>query len=275
MENSAEVLQTAVDIAYEAGEIVRERFGQPQDVAFKGEVNPVTETDRASETHIVQRLQAAFPDHHILAEEEGGDALRTPGALWIIDPVDGTNNFAHGFPHIGISIALVVDSVPQIGVIYDPLRDECFAARYGAGATLNGDPIQVSAVERLAQSFLATGFPYDRRVAKDNNVLRLDHFLRRSQGVRRAGAAVLDLAYVACGRFDGFWEIALSPWDVAAGILIVHEAGGEVTDFEGAPFPLDGEEIVASNGVVHEAMLRVIHEGGDTPHPDFDPDRAL
>ncbi len=275
MHDTIQILEIATDIAYEAGKIVRDGFGQPQDVAFKGQVNPVTETDEASEAYIVERVRASFPEHHILAEEGGGEALPTSGALWVIDPVDGTNNFAHTFPHIGISIALVVDGVPQVGVIHDPLRDELFAARHGAGATLNGDPIHVSAVEHLAESFLATGFPYDRRVAEDNNVSRFDHFLRRSQGVRRAGAAVLDLAYVACGRFDGFWERGLSPWDVAAGMLIIQEAGGRVTDFGGTPLPLDGEYIVASNGIIHEAMLRVIREGSDAPHPDFDPDQAL
>jgi len=275
MERPTNMLATAVQIAYEAGAIVREGFGQPQDIAFKGDVNPVTETDRASEAHIVLRLRETFPDHHILAEEEGGDALHTPGAIWIIDPVDGTNNFAHNFPHVGISIALIVDGEPRVGVIYDPLRDELFAAQRGEGATCNGDPIHVSAMTSLAESFLATGFPYDRRVAEDNNVSRFDHFLRRSLGVRRAGAAVLDLAYVACGRFDGFWERGLSPWDVAAGILIIQEAGGKVTDFDGVPLPLDGEQIVASNGAIHEAMLRVIREGAAAPHPDLDPDQPL
>jgi len=275
MENTKKILDIAVEVAYEAGDIVSEAFNKPHDVEFKGDVNPVTEIDRESEAHIVQRLQAAFPDHHILAEEEGGDALHTPGAIWIIDPVDGTNNFAHNFPHIGISIALVVDGTPHIGIIYDPLRDELFAARLGAGATLNDAPIHVSEIPKLANAFLATGFPYDRRVAEDNNVHRFDNFLRRSQGVRRAGAAVLDLAYVACGRFDGFWELGLSPWDVAAGILIIQESGGRVTDFGGTPLPLNGEQIVASNAQIHEAMLRVIREGNNAPHPDFDPDQAL
>ncbi|MGC9398248.1 MAG: inositol monophosphatase family protein [Anaerolineae bacterium] len=275
MNDIEKILDIAVEIAYEAGEIVREGFGRTHKVDYKGEVNPVTETDRASEAHIVKRLHAAFPRHHILAEEEGGDALHSPGAIWIVDPLDGTNNFAHHFPHIGVSIALLRDGVPQVGVIYDPLRDELFAARQGAGVTLNGAPIRVSPISRLAHAFLATGFPYDRRVAEDNNVRRLDHFLRRSLGVRRAGAAVLDLAYVACGRFDGFWEPGLSPWDVAAGILLVEEAGGRATDFDGHPRPLDGRRIVVSNGRLHEAMLRVIREGERAPHPDFDPDQAL
>jgi myo-inositol-1(or 4)-monophosphatase len=154
-----------------------------------------------------------------------------------------------------------------VGVIYDPLRDELFAAAAGEGTTMNGEPVHVTETPSLADAFLATGFPYDRRTAADNNVQRLDHFLRRSQGVRRAGAATLDLAYVACGRFDGFWEIRLNPWDVAAGGLLVREAGGRATDFDGELDCLSGDAIVASNGHIHDEMLRVIREGADAPRP--------
>ncbi|MEA3341854.1 MAG: inositol monophosphatase family protein [Chloroflexota bacterium] len=264
------VLQIAISIAHEAGAIVREAFPRTalDHVGFKGAVNPVTETDTAAEDLIVSRLRAAFPHHRILAEESGGQDWRLPGPpLWLIDPLDGTNNFAHGFPHVGISLTLLVERQPVAGVAYDPLRDEIFAATAGGGAALNGRPIHVSGVERLESAFLATGFPYDRCTAPDNNVARLDHFLRRSQGVRRAGAAVLDLAYVACGRFDGFWEIRLEPWDVAAGILLVREAGGRATDFEGGPDCVSGEFIVASNGHIHDKMLSVILEGNSAPRP--------
>jgi len=266
-----EMLHTAIAIAHEAGTVVRAAFPRTAlgRVTFKGAVDPVTQTDVAAETLILERLRAAFPDHRLLAEESGGDAWQTPGPpIWVVDPLDGTNNFAHGFPHVGISLALVEDGEPLLGVIYDPLRDETFAAAAGMGATLNGAPIRVSSVARLADSFLATGFPYDRRTAADNNTARLDHFLRRSQGVRRAGAATLDLAYVACGRFDGFWEIRLHPWDVAAGVLLVRQAGGCVTDFAGSPNCLSGAEIVASNGLIHAEMLRVIAEGPAAPLPD-------
>jgi len=274
------VLQTAVSIAHEAGVIVRDSFPRTAlaHVGFKGAVNPVTETDVAVEELIVARLRATFPDHRILAEEGDGDEWRVPGLpLWLIDPLDGTNNFAHGFPHLGISLALLVESQPVVGVIHDPLRGETFAATVGGGTTLDGRPVHVSSVERLESAFLATGFPYDRRTAPDNNVERLDHFLRRSLGVRRAGAAVLDLAYVACGRLDGFWEIRLKPWDVAAGMLLVREAGGKVTDFEGGPDCLSGEFIVASNGYIHDEVLRVIREGAVAPCPEpaegLQPDR--
>lgn len=239
--------------------IVRESFPRTAltHVSFKGAVNPVTETDTATEELIVTRLRSAFPDHRILAEEGGGDDWRAPGPpVWLIDPLDGTNNFIHGFPHVGISLGLLAEGRIIVGVIYDPLREETFTTTAGGGATLNGQPVHVSGVERLADAFLATGFPYDRRTAPDNNAERLDHFLRRSQGVRRAGAAVLDLAYVACGRLDGFWEIRLNPWDVAAGALLVREAGGRATDFEGSPDCISGEYIVASNSRIHGSNSR-------------------
>jgi len=265
------LLARAIGIAQDAGRIVSRDFPQAaiSDVVFKGEVNPVTSTDTAAEALILDRLSTHFPDHRVLAEEAGGEDWRDPGPpIWLIDPLDGTNNFAHGFPHIGVSLALVDDRQPMLGVIHDPLRRETFSATRGGGAYLNGEPLSVTRVQHLADSFLATGFPYDRRAAPDNNVERLDHFLRRSQGVRRAGAAVLDLAYVACGRFDGFWEIRLSPWDVAAGILIVREAGGVVSDFSGGGECLSGAEIVASNGRIHEQMLQVIHLGASAPRPE-------
>jgi len=265
------MLKRARAIAHEAGDIVARDFPSSSlaFIDFKGAVNPVTKTDEAAEALIRSRLEAVFPDHRILAEEGGGDAWREPGApIWLVDPLDGTNNFAHGFPQVGVSLALLEDQEPVVGVVYDPLREETFTAVLGGGAALNGEPIHVTDVRDLADAFLGTGFPYDRRTAPDNNVQRLDHFLRRSQGVRRAGAAVLDLSYVACGRFDGFWEIRLHPWDVAAGVLIVREAGGRVTDFQGGPDCVSGRRIVASNGHIHRHMLRVIEEGDAAPLPE-------
>jgi myo-inositol-1(or 4)-monophosphatase len=272
----AEALSTAVSLAHRAGRIIRENFGKGGRVAFKGEVNPVTETDTAAERVILEGLRAAFPTHTILGEESGfEEALEqsdreTPH--WVVDPLDGTNNFAHAFPHICVSLGLLVDGEVIVGVIYDPLRDETFTATRGGGASLNDDPIAVSETPELADAFLATGFPYDRRVAAFNNTAMLDHFLRRSQGVRRAGSAALDLAYVATGRFDGFWEPKLSPWDVAAGLLLVEEAGGRTSDFEGGTARLlTGEEVVANNGLIHKEMLAVLREGPGAPHPDLPP----
>jgi myo-inositol-1(or 4)-monophosphatase len=287
--NYIDTLQTAISIAHEAGLIVRRRFPRTAlaDIGFKSATEPVTETDTIVEGLIVARLQDAFPGHHILAEESGlivrdgtetgGEFLSTSLAetvaggetpVWVVDPVDGTNNFAHGFPHVGISIALLVAGRPVVGVIHDPLRGETFAATAGGGATLDGQPMRVSRVEYLADAFMATGFPRDRRTAADNNAERFDHLLRRSLGVREFGAAVLDLAYVACGRLDAYWEMRLKPWDVAAGTLLVREAGGRVTDFEGGPDCIFGASIAASNGHVHDQMLRVIREGAAAPRPE-------
>ncbi|MFP4343119.1 MAG: inositol monophosphatase family protein [Anaerolineales bacterium] len=273
--NLEAILNSAVDVAREAGALVRASFGNLQEMDFKGAVNPVTAVDRRAESLILERLREIYPDHHVLAEEEGGDPLHTSAPLWLIDPLDGTNNFAHGFPHVGLSLALLVEGDPKVGVVYDPLRDELFTATREGGSSLNGGRIHVSQVEQLAEAFLSTGFPYARRILEDNNTQRLDHFLRRSLGVRRAGAAVLDLAYVACGRLDGHWEPGLKPWDVGAGLLLVEEAGGRVTDFGGEPLPVSGDTIVASNGHIHAAMLQVIREGAAAPHPDRDPEAAL
>jgi myo-inositol-1(or 4)-monophosphatase len=272
--NDEAILHTAIAVAHEAGALVRQAFPQTAlaQVDLKGAVNPVTETDKAAEALIIERLREAFPDHRILAEETHGDDWRAwdePGPpIWLIDPLDGTVNFAHGFPFVSVSLALLVEGKPAVGVVYDPLRDETFAARAGGGTTRNGQRVRVSPVERLADAFLATGFAYDRRTAVDNNTQRLDHFLRRSQGVRRAGSAAMDLSYVACGRLDGFWEKGLHPWDVAAATLIVQEAGGRVTDFDGGPNYLSGEFFLASNGLIHDEMLRVIRERAFAPLPD-------
>jgi myo-inositol-1(or 4)-monophosphatase len=258
----------AEEIARDAGALIRQYFGKRHEITHKGKVNLVTEADHATEEQIVRRLRELFPTHNILAEEQGGVTLDHPGPLWVIDPIDGTNNFAHNFPHVGLSLALLVEGEPLIGVIYDPLRDECFTARRGNGAMCNGTPIHVTATDQLIHALLATGFPYDRWSAAENNAEHVAHFLRRCQGIRRAGAAVLDLAYVACGRLDGFWELRLHPWDIAAGILIVEEAGGQVTDLDGGPPNLRDGNVVVSNGQIHAAMLRVLQEGASAPAPE-------
>ncbi len=270
-----DVLAIVIGIAHEAGALIRSNFGSTNRVTFKGAVNPVTATDTAAEEIIRSRLRTAFPDHRILGEESGEEGQSTEvsdGSVpkWFVDPLDGTNNFAHDFPHFSVSIGLRSGGVTQVGVVYDPMRDNTFAAYRGGGTTLDGVAVQVSHVETLSGAFLATGFPYTRRTAADNNTRMLDYFLRRSQGVRRAGSAALDMAYVACGRFDGYWEPQLSPWDITAGLLLVEEAGGRTSDFGGGRARLfSGDEVLVSNGLIHDEMLAVLHEGAAAPHPDF------
>lgn len=261
MDNLDAVLRTAAAIARQAGQVVLEGWGRAGTIGYKGEVDLVTDHDRRSEALIVAALQRAFPDHAIHAEEKGAvNHTRSP-YLWLIDPLDGTTNFAHGFPVFAVSLGLLHRGEPLVGVVYDPARDECFSAIRGGGATLNGRPIRVSSVPSLDTALLATGFPYDRRARPDNNVGLVARFVRRCQGLRRAGAAALDLAYVACGRLDGYWELRLHPWDVAAGALLVLEAGGQASDLIGGPNYLSAEQIVASNGPIHAQMLEVLALG--------------
>lgn len=271
---SPAMLETVVRIAHEAGALIRENYGAHGPVDFKGAVNPVTQTDRVAEALILEGLRDAFPGHHILGEESNGDrdagSFGRSGPIWLVDPLDGTNNFAHGFPHFSVSIGFAIGDAIQLGVVYDPMRDETFSALRGQGAHHDGRAIHVSGTAALADAFLATGFPYTRRVVAENNARMLDNFLRRSQGVRRVGSAALDLAYVACGRFDAYWEPGLSAWDVAAGLLLVWEAGGRVSDFDGGDRRVLSEgEVLASNGRIHDEMLRVLREGRAAPHPDF------
>jgi myo-inositol-1(or 4)-monophosphatase len=197
--------------------------------------------------------------------EESGSNHSASAYTWIVDPLDGTTNFAHGFPQFSVTLALQVDAVVEIGVTYDPLRDELFAARRGQGATLNGQPIHVSSTSPLDRSLLVTGFPYDRRTNPNNNARQFVEFMLRSQGVLRVGSAALDLAYVACGRLDGFWEFRLSPWDTAAGVLLVDEAGGQVTDPTGAPQQSWTRNVVASNGLIQAEMLDVLSNSKPWP----------
>ena len=252
-------LDTAIKIARAAGAILRQGWGRAGRVEYKGEVNLVTEYDRRAEALIVAALREQFPTHHIYAEEQGDAGPGDSPYTWLIDPLDGTTNFAHGFPAFAVSIGLMHQGEGVVGVIFDPTREELFTAGVGLGARLNGAPIHVSQAAELDRALLATGFAYNRRTAANNNVDNLARFVRRCQGIRRAGAAALDLAYVACGRLDGFWEMGLHPWDVAAGALIVRQAGGRVTDFGGGDddHP-SGRRIVASNGRIHNQMLDVL-----------------
>jgi myo-inositol-1(or 4)-monophosphatase len=248
------ILACAITLAQAAGAELRRRFGQRQTVTLKGDLNPVTEADHAAETIIRQGIQAQFPTHAMLGEEQGESAGQSP-VRWVIDPLDGTVNYAHGFPHFAVSIGVADASGVQVGVVYDPLRQELFTAQRGQPMLLNGVRQQVSMITDLQRSLLATGFPYDRHLKDDNNHREFVALNLVSQGIRRAGSAALDLAYVACGRFDAYWEQDLGPWDVAAGALLVASAGGQLSTYAGTAFDGLGPQIVASNGHLHDAIL--------------------
>ncbi len=255
---TAQIQQVGRQAARDAGRLLREAFTQSQRITLKGVHDPVTESDFRSQELIVGRIRTAFPEHRILAEEAGGPAVAGDPAAgrWIIDPLDGTVNFAHGFPMFAVSIAYE-DAQGEVayGVVYDPLREELFEASRGGGATLNGLPLRVSEVALLDRALLATGFPYDVAQRLEATVGRFRRLLVLAQGVRRAGSAALDLCYLAAGRFDGFWEENLKPWDTAAAALIVREAGGRLTTLAGTPFTLDADFVVASNTLLHEQLL--------------------
>jgi myo-inositol-1(or 4)-monophosphatase len=257
MENFLAVAWQAAGVA---GALIRDNWQRAKEIHHKSAIDLVTATDREAEKRIVDVLQKNFPGHSILAEEE--TAITAPGSSyrWIVDPLDGTTNFAHSFPQFAVSIALEYEGEMVLGLVYDPVREERFSAIKGEGALLNDTPIKVSPVAELDKALLATGFPYDHREKADFYLKFFRVFMTKSQGIRRAGAAALDLCYVACGRLDGFWELKLHAWDTAAGSLIVREAGGTVTDFSGAPFSIWGEETLASNGLIHDEMLEALKE---------------
>ena len=252
--------RVAVDAARAAGRLLRDELAGVRRIAYKGApTNLVTEMDQRAEAEILGRLRGAFPEDAILSEETGASAGRS-GRRWIVDPLDGTTNYAHGLPIFGVSIALEAGRRVALGVVYDPSRDELFVAERGGGATLNGAPIRVSAAASLVESLLVTGFPYDIRETRDTNLPEYAAFSVRARAVRRLGSAVLDLAWVACGRFDAFWELRLGAWDVAAGSVLVEEAGGLVTGIDGGPLDIDAPTLIASNGIVHHEVLRVLKE---------------
>lgn len=251
-------MTVARQAAMKAGKLLKDNLSGSREISYKGEINLVTEMDRRSEQVIVETLLAVFPGHGVMAEEE--TTIENGSEFtWIIDPLDGTTNYAHGYPCFSISIALAQSQELILGVVYDPMRDELFTSEKGGGAFLNGTKIRVSSTGRLIQSLLATGFPYDRAVSKENNLDYFHALLMASQEVRRDGSAALDLCAVAAGRFDGFWELKLKPWDVAAGSLIVREAGGMVTNLSGSEFSIHEGAIVASNGRIHGLMLDIMH----------------
>jgi myo-inositol-1(or 4)-monophosphatase len=253
-------LDAAVETASAAGALIVEHRIGPEQIGYKGAIDLVTSADRESEQAIVADLRRRFPHHSILAEEETQHLGSDTAYRWIIDPLDGTTNFAHGYPHFAVSIALQRNGETVVGVVHDPVRRECFTAMKGEAATLNGNPIHVSAVAELDRSLLATGFPYDRREKADYYLSFFKAFMRRSQGIRRNGSAALDLCYVAAGRVDGFWELKLRPWDVAAGALIVEQAGGRLSDFSGQRFSIWGDQTLATNGAIHDEMTQVTRD---------------
>ena len=251
-------LEAAIEAAKVAGQVLRDRFGQRLDVQYKGEVDLVTEVDEKAEQTIKKALREAFPAYGILAEE-GGSLPGEGDTRWVVDPLDGTTNYAHGLPFFCVSIALERAGEVILGVVHDPMVQETYVAERGGGATLNGQPIGVSNTDEPIRALLATGFPYDR----DEMSAVLDLFGRfamRTQGMRRLGSAALDLCYVAAGRLDGYYERGVKAWDIAAGVVILEEAGGKITDYRGHELDLEGEEVVASNGLLHPALVGVTSE---------------
>jgi len=252
------IKQVGIGAAYRAGKILQQRFGNLEMVSKKGAIDLVTDADIASEKAVVETIRSAFPGHAILAEESGpieGD----PDHCWIVDPLDGTTNFAHNLGVFAVSIAFVLRQEIAVGIVFNPISGELFTATKGQGALLNNRPIQVSATAKVAESLLVTGFPYNLHDGIAGLMQKFQNCLCACQGVRRLGSAALDLCFVACGRFDGFWEENLRPWDTAAGVLIAREAGGEVSDFQTLPFHPDKKQILASNGYIHSELIALLN----------------
>lgn len=251
-------LHRAVELAHEAGKLLKEELWRARHVEYKGEIDLVTDADRMAERILIDGIRESFPDHAVLAEESGTHEVEGSTHRWIVDPLDGTTNYAHRYPFFCVAMALEIMAELTMAVVYDPMLDETFTAIAGSGASLNGRKIAVTSEGDLGKSFLSTGFPYDMRETERDNLDNFLKFMKTSQAVRRDGSAVLDLCYVACGRFDGFWEMKLSPWDIASGALVVKEAGGRVTSFSGGPLDIYSGEVVASNGHIHDKMLGVL-----------------
>jgi myo-inositol-1(or 4)-monophosphatase len=267
------IAQIGRQAALAAGAVMRWNYEKPHVITMKGAIDPVTETDYQCQEIIIGLIRQSFPDHGFLAEETAaeGDAGQLPGHLgpaweadapptcrWIIDPLDGTVNFAHGIPAFCVSIAFEADGVLEYGVVYDPMREELFEGRRGQGAWRNSQLIRVSATNRLDRALIATGFPYDIRARIPETMARLGRIVATAQGMRRAGSAALDMCYIACGRFDGYFEENLKPWDTAAGLVIVTEAGGQITTFDSGDYDIFAPNIAASNGVLHPELLKCL-----------------
>ncbi len=259
-----EALNFAVATVRAAGALLHDYYYSGVTVKYKGEIDLITEADRASEALILNRIRSAYPDCAILSEESGASA-NSSSAVWIADPLDGTTNFAHGLPIFSVTLALVVNGVIEVGATYNPIYDELYTAQRGQGAYLNGERLHVSAAPMLDKALLVTGFPYDRRTNPNNNIRQFTDFSLRAQGVLRLGSAALDLGAVAAGRLDGYWEWGINPWDVAAGVLMVTEAGGQVTMPDGSPLDLFARQIVASNRLIQNEILNVLAKSKPWP----------
>ena len=260
---ATEQLQIFLDVATEsvlaAGAVLRERWGKLTDIQEKGRPGDlVTEADKLAEAEVLKVLKRHLPEHQILAEESGALGNTNSKYLWAIDPLDGTTNYAHGLPLAATSVGLMIDGVPAVGAVYNPFSDELFQAATGLGATCNRRKIQVSRTKELSKSLLITGFAYDRRETNDNNYAEFCHLTHLTQGVRRLGCASMDLAGVACGRLDGYWERGIQPWDMAAGIVILREAGGKVTSYDTSPLDISSGRILATNSLIHDALSKAL-----------------
>lgn len=251
------MLDFTIDLARRAGALLLDGTRRERQVELKSDFEAVTDIDRASEALVVAAIEQHFPEHTILAEERGV-IERSDEFAWLVDPLDGTNNYVHGFPYFCVSLGLLKNRRLLLGVVYDPLRDELFAAEAGRGATCNGRPIRVSATADLAAALVSTGFPYDFGTRAANNAPEFARIQARTQGVRRAGAAALDLAYVAIGRLDAHWELDLKPWDMAAGLLLISESGGRISDWRGGPASPWTDRLVASNGRLHDQLIAAL-----------------
>jgi myo-inositol-1(or 4)-monophosphatase len=264
---ATEQLQLFLDVATEsvlaAGAVLKERWGKLNNIQEKGRPGDlVTEADKLAEAEVLKVLKRHLPDHQILAEESGALGNSKSEYLWAIDPLDGTTNYAHGLPLAATSVGLMINGIPSVGAVYNPFSDELFRGAVGLGATCNRRPIQVSETNELSKSLLITGFAYDRRETQDNNYAEFCHLTHLTQGVRRLGCASMDLAGVACGRLDGYWERGIQPWDMAAGIVILREAGGMVTAYDGSPLDINSGRILATNSLIHRELSQAL---GETP----------
>ena len=262
---STEQLQTFLDVATEsvlaAGAVLKERWGKLTDIQEKGRQGDlVTEADKLAEKEVLKVLNRHLPNHQILAEESGSLGNADSEYLWAIDPLDGTTNYAHGLPLAATSVGLIIDGIPSVGAVYNPFSNELFRAATGLGATCNRQAIRVSTTKELRESLLITGFAYDRRETNDNNYAEFCHMTHLTQGVRRLGCASMDLAGVACGRLDGYWERGIQPWDMAAGIVILSEAGGKITAYDGSPLDIGSGRILATNGLIHASLSQALAE---------------